>query len=234
MSLRFSRGPRPRKLAACDLIRTPPFSTLGAGMLGAINRRIFGPSRAETRAAIVAYLELLREVIPGEAFDATDVGRDYEDARHAHGWPPLDVGTILRELESIGVRQFTAIRVPWAPNGSNGSPPPALPMPKPSPVDEPLTVPDDDVGKPFSNEPRTVHRLPRFTRDEALIDYRRRLDAGEVIPAQEALKKAWGCSKAAVSTWIKSWEAAGLVSKRARVREGRCNVIHLPRARKAA
>jgi len=200
-------------------------------MLGDIRSRLFGPSHAETRAAVAGYLDLLRENIPGEAFDAVDVGRDYEDARGAHGWPALDVSTILREFNALGVRQFVAIRVPWSPNGSNGSPPPAM-LPKPEPT-APSELPEPEPLK--TAKPRTVRSRSTqssTSQDDALADVRARLERGETMPSQKFLADAWGMSESRVCEWFRLWRAAKLVPPP--IRDGCCNVIQLPRVMRAA
>jgi len=220
-------------LASRCVCRGRLFHPWGQGtMLGAINRRIFGPSRAETRAAVVSYLEQLRENIPGEAFDVVDVGRDYEHFRHERGLPELDVRAILGELDALGVRQFVAIRVPWAPNGSNGSPPPAM-LPKPEPIEDPEPAPQPEplkVSKPRTVRAKAAHGSS--TQDEALADVRARLARGETMPSQKFLADAWGMSESRVCEWFAIWRAARLVPPAKR--EGICNVIQMPRVKRVA
>lgn len=202
-------------------------------MIGGFTRRVFGPSRFEARTAVEGYRDLLRESIPGETFPVVDLARDYEDARQKHGWPPLDAATLLRELDALGMRQFMAIKVPWA---SHCSPPPALPMPKPEPV---VSIPEDiEASEPEPSMRASARTLrPKVasgstSQEQALADVRARLARGETMPSQRYLANAWGMSESRVCEWFRFWRAEKLVPPAKR--EGTCNVIQMPPARKAA
>lgn len=187
-------------------------------MIGGVKSMLFGPSRAETRAAVAGYLDLLRENIPGETFPAVDAVRDYEDCRRTHGWPAIDPATLLRELDRLGLHQFTAIKVPWA-----HSRPPRTALPKPEPISSPEPV---KVASPRRSvrQDEPAHSL---SRDEALAELIRRLNAGETIPSQNALAESWGRSKGTVSDWLSGWRAAGFIP--APTRDWKTNVYHLPK-----
>ena len=194
-------------------------------MIGGVKSMLFGPSRAETRAAVAGYLDLLRETIPGEAFPAVDAVRDYEACRHARGWPELKPAVLLRELDRMGLRQFVAIKVPWA----NGLPPkPALP--KPAPISSP--VPEPEASNRSEQPVRQIGLAHSLSRDEALAELIERLARGETIPSQDALAESWRRSKGCVSDWLAAWRKAGFIPSP--IREGKCNVLQLPRARRAA
>lgn len=208
-------------------------------MLATIQARIFGPSRAARRLAVRQYLDELRNAVPGETIPSVDIYRDYESLRDRFGWPELDPDVIARELESLGVRQFVAIKVPWGIR-----PPPSLALPAPEPVETPTSV---EVSPEVEAEPeleleleldetkgRTVRvktEAGSTSRDEALAELLGRLNRGETIPSQQSCAKAWVRSEGTVSEWFSAWRNAGLVPHP--VREGRCNVINL-RRKKAA
>jgi len=207
-------------------------------MIGGFHSRLFGPSRAETRAAVAGYRDLLRDSIPGETFPVIDLARDYEDARQKHGWPPLDAATLLRELDALGICQFMAIKVPWA---SNYSPPPAaLPEPKPETDPEPIASTSEDTEASKAEHPK--HASVRTIRpkvvsgptsqEQALVDVRARLARGETMPSQRFLANVWGMSESRVCEWFRFWRAENLVPPAKR--EGTCNVIQMPPARKVA
>jgi len=206
-------------------------------IIGGFHSRLFGPSRSETRAAVEGYRDLLRESIPGETFPVTDLARDYEDARQKHGWPPLDATTLLRELEALGIRQFMAIKVPWAVNGS----PPPVALPKPAEPEGRFEF-AEPAAEPFEPEPvmasvrplRTVRIVNsgKVSKAEALADLQARLARGETIPSQQALAESWGRAEGTVSDWMSAWRRAGLIPQP--VRDWRSNSYRLPNSARAA
>lgn len=203
-------------------------------MFGGINRWLFGPSRTETSAAVASYLSILRDSIPGETFPASDAIRDYEDLRSKHGWPKLDAVTLLREMEQQGLPTFAAIKVPWS-----NIPAPKLSLPAPEPAELRTEVseasmfpepepPNHSVRQAPTVRPNRPNPAPRSTvRDAALAELIERLDRGEAIPSQQALAEAWGRSEGTVSDWLSAWRKAGFIPSP--VREGKCNVLQLPR-----
>jgi hypothetical protein len=192
-------------------------------MLG-LRARLFGPSRAETRAACAAYLEQLREGAGGQIVPDRDIIRDFESERHAHGWPYIEPEVLLRELELLGCSRIAASKVPW----SN------TPKAKRAALPAPVAFEPTEATTPSPRRARTVQTKARKStaRDDALADLIERLEAGETIPSQETLANAWGRSEGTVSDWISGWRRAGLIPHP--VREGRCNVIQMPRTSRAA
>lgn len=198
------------------------------GMLGAVRSAVFGPSRADRRRAVSAYLDKLKAAMPGETFACAEVIEDYDRFAAKIGAPKLRPDVLMQELAALGCQSFEAIKVPWPmlPDGGGRA---ALPPPA-TEAQATVAAPAATAPKQQRSRRETVSApVARLSRDAALSDLRARLERGEVIPSQQDLADRWGINKGTASKWLGGWEAAGLIPRR--VSDGPCNVIFLPAAR---